>query len=170
MSVPTPDEVVLGLVAVQPQHGYQLLEHFRSPTRLGRIWRLSTSQLYAVLKRLEGQGEIVGREMAQQDAPPRTEYAITDVGRERLMRWLNAEPGVSVRRVRVDFLSRLVIARLLKLPAKPLIERQRNVVERQRDQLAQENASDVIEAEALKLEIILYDAILKWIKQLEENL
>jgi DNA-binding PadR family transcriptional regulator len=170
MSVPTPDEVVLGLVAVQPQHGYQLLEHFRSPTRLGRIWRLSTSQLYAVLKRLEGQGEIIGREMAQQDAPPRTEYAITDVGLERLMRWLNAEPGVSVRRVRVDFLSRLVIARLLKLPAKPLIERQCNVVERQRDQLAQENASDVIEAEALKLEIILYDAILKWIEQLEENL
>src|SRR5689334_11085276 len=105
MSQLTPDDVLLGLLAVSPQHGYQLLETFRDPNQLGEVWHLSTSQLYAVLKRLETQGLIVGREVASTDAPTRTEYSLTEAGQRRVREWLDTEPYASVRRVRVDFLS-----------------------------------------------------------------
>ncbi len=60
-----------------PQHGYQLLETFQNPSALGRVWKLSTSQLYAVLKRLHERGFIRGEEALSADAPPRTVYHIT---------------------------------------------------------------------------------------------
>src|SRR5215510_4981646 len=127
MTQPTPDETILGLLAVQPRHGYELLEFFRDPARLGKVWTLSTSQLYAVLKRLDQQNLTVGREVASPDAPPRIEYALTEAGRQRLGEWLDdPQPSGSIRRVRVDFLSRLYIARLLNLPTAPMVERQPN--------------------------------------------
>ncbi|NJL53976.1 PadR family transcriptional regulator [bacterium] len=61
-----PDEVILGLLAVEACHGYQLLDHFRSPAALGRVWNLSTSQLYAVLKRLDRLGYIAGHPLRPQ--------------------------------------------------------------------------------------------------------
>jgi DNA-binding PadR family transcriptional regulator len=73
MSALTPDETIVGLLASQPQHGYQLLETFNRPDSLGNVWSLSTSQLYAVLKRLERQGWITGQPLASEIAPPRTE-------------------------------------------------------------------------------------------------
>jgi DNA-binding PadR family transcriptional regulator len=110
MSALTPDETILGLLVVQPQHGYQLLEAFHDQDRLGQVWSLSTSQLYAVLKRLERRAWIVGHQIDSENAPPRTEYATTQAGLEQLMIWLNEpHPSPSIRRVRVEFLSRLYI-------------------------------------------------------------
>src|SRR5258706_10668160 len=105
MSQITPDETLLGLLAVRAQHGYELLEWFRDPGQLGEVWRLSTSQLYAVLKRLEAQGLTAGREVLVPDAPPRMEYVITKSGRERLQEWLGeSAPPARVHRVRVGIL------------------------------------------------------------------
>src|SRR5215510_9595309 len=113
METITPDETLLGLLAARARqglatHGYQLIECFRDPAQLGRVWDLSTSQLYAVLKRLQGQGLIAGKMVASPDAPPRTEYTVTLRGQELLADWLQTDcPSASVRRVRVEFLSRL---------------------------------------------------------------
>src|ERR1044071_933268 len=110
----TPDETILGLLAVRARHGYELLDCFRDSSQLGEVWRLSTSQLYAVLKRLEAQGLTEGHEVTVPDAPTRTEYRLTDAGQDRLHAWLNdLAPSASINRVRVEFLSRLYIARLL---------------------------------------------------------
>src|SRR5258707_15802201 len=110
----TPDETILGLLVQRPRHGYELLDCFRDPGQLGEVWRLSTSQLYAVLKRLEFQGLTEGHEVLVPDAPPRMEYTLTGTGQERLQAWLDkSSPSASVHRVRVEFLSRLYIARLL---------------------------------------------------------
>mgnify|MGYP001409834941 FL=1 len=128
MSALTPDETIMGLLAAQSQHGYQLLEVFRDPLRLGNVWNLSTSQLYAVLKRLERQQWISGVEQLSDNAPPRTEYSITALGETILNHWLNTvTPSASVRRIRVEFLSRLYIAQLLKYPTEPIIAHQRAV-------------------------------------------
>jgi DNA-binding PadR family transcriptional regulator len=53
MRVPVPDELILGLLAAEPMHGYQILARFEAPSELGRVWTMSRSQVYAVLKRLE---------------------------------------------------------------------------------------------------------------------
>src|SRR5687767_1598895 len=116
MSALTPDETILGLLAVQARHGYDLLECFQSPDHLGEVWTLSTSQLYAVLKRLERDGAITGEKQEVENAPPRMCYQLTSAGEARVSAWLNeAAPSASIRRVRVEFLSRLYVARLLNL-------------------------------------------------------
>ena len=126
MRTPVPDDLILGLLASRPQHGYELLAHFAAPAELGRVWTMSTSQIYAVLKRLDGLGLIRGRSRRGQDAPDRIEYSLTTSGQRRLNHWL-LEEGVSasVRSIRVVFISKLHIAELLGRPTEPIIDRQR---------------------------------------------
>jgi len=170
MSQPTPDETLLGLLMAQPQHGYQLLETFEDSSALGRVWHLSTSQLYAVLKRLQTQGFITGKEAYSDDAPPRTIYHISESGKAYVKAWLNEEqPSPSVRRVRVEFLSRLYIARILNLPNTQILHHQKMTCEQKYQQLIAQHQfnEDTIGGLALKLEIAQLEAILGWIAQME---
>lgn len=169
----TPDEVLLGLLASQPQHGYQLLDYFRDPDALGQVWNLSTSQLYAVLKRLEKQGFISGRQVQVVDAPARTEYSLTDAGLTYLYAWLNEpQPSSSVRRVRVEFLSRVYIARLLDQPVQPIIDRQKGACVEQRAMLIARHAQlqPGIGSLALQLIIDQLEIILNWLERCSTTL
>ena len=168
----TPDEVLLGLLKAQPAHGYELLEWFRSPQHLGRIWKMSTSQLYAVLKRLEESGLIAGRVLPGADAPSRTEYALTKQGEARLMAWLNdPHPPISIHRIRVLFLSRLYIARLLNLPTQDIITRQLSTCEQNRQRLQTELAEVTTDIEALTLNYMVgqFDAVIAWLKDCQTS-
>jgi DNA-binding PadR family transcriptional regulator len=163
----TPDEVLLGLLNAQPAHGYELLEWFRSPQHLGRIWKMSTSQLYAVLKRLEESGLITGRVLPSSDAPSRTEYALTDRGEQRLMDWLNdPHPPISIHRIRVLFLSRLYIASLLDIPTDTVIARQLATCEEHRQRLQAELTRAQTDVETLTLNFMIgqFDAVILWLK------
>ena len=81
MQRPVPDEVLLGLIKAQPAHGYELQDRFKSKSDLGRIWTMSTSQLYAVLKRLGDEGLILGKKVAVKDAPSRNEVELSRIHR-----------------------------------------------------------------------------------------
>jgi DNA-binding PadR family transcriptional regulator len=166
----TPDETILGLLAAEARHGYQLLDCFRDPAHLGEVWNLSTSQLYNVLKRLEREGLLAGQQIESDSAPTRTEYTLTDAGRKRLEAWLEeAEPSSSVRRVRVEFLSRLYIARLLNRPTIALVKRQKHACQQHRMALIEQRvqANPGIHALALDLVIGQLDAVLDWIDRCE---
>lgn len=170
MSSLTPDETLLGLLAVQARHGYELLECFRSPSQLGRVWHLSTSQLYAVLKRLEREGLIAGREIASETAPPRTEYTLTEAGQRRLHAWLNEpRPSPSIRRIRVEFLSRLYIAAQLNLPTDAIIRHQREACLARVEELAaaRDHVAPGIEALALEFQRNQQEAALRWLERCE---
>lgn len=170
MSQIVPDETILGLLAANPGHGYQLLECFRDPAQLGEVWHLSTSQLYAVLKRLEKAGFITGQEIPSADAPARVQYRITQRGRKQLEGWLHEpQPSASVRRVRVEFLSRLYIARLLNIPTQPLVARQKKACQQQLAALItqREAAAPGVGFLALELVIAQLQAILGWIDRCE---
>jgi DNA-binding PadR family transcriptional regulator len=165
-----PDHVLLGLIAAELRYGYQLLECFRDPAHLGRVWSLSTSQLYAVLKRLDGQGHITGASVPSADGPPRTEYALTEAGQEQVEAWLhNPSPSPSVRAVRVEFLSRLYVARLLNRSTTAMVAAQRAACRAERDRLlAQLDATSVgVERLAVEFVISQLDAILDWIERCE---
>ncbi len=168
MAISTPDETLLGLIYAQRQHGYQLLDVFQKLDGLAIIWDMSTSQLYAVLKRLEKNGWVNGRQVTVENAPPRTEYRITETGVDTLFAWLNhAEPHDSIRGVRVEFLSRLYIAHLIGHPTEALVERQRDACENRLREL--QHQRDAIEEKiprlALELVIAQYDAVLRWFDQ-----
>lgn len=166
MSSITPDETILGLLALRARHGYELLDCFRDSSQLGEVWKLSTSQLYAVLKRLDSQGLIEGHEVLVPDAPTRTEYRLTSVGETRLQAWLNELfPSASVNRVRVEFLSRLYVARLLDIPTAPLVERQKASCLEKKIELLDclHKAEPGIGRLTLELVIAQLDVILQWL-------
>ncbi len=166
----TPDDTLLGLLAAEARHGYQLIDCFRDPAQLGNVWTLSTSQIYAVLKRLDAQRLIAGRTVASPDAPARVEYQLTPAGIRRLEAWLTeAAPSASVRRVRVEFLSRLYIARLLNLPTREIVRAQKDACCARRDVRSAERdcSAPGVGRLALELEIAQLDAILNWIDRCE---
>jgi len=170
MSMLTPDETILGLLAADARHGYELLECFRDPAQLGEVWNLSTSQLYAVLKRLDQQHLISGKQIQSDNAPTRTEYCLTEAGIERLKIWLDEpQPSASIRRVRVDFLSRLYIARLLNLPTIPIVRRQKAACLAMHEELImqRDQSAPGIGYLALDLVIAQLDAVLLWIDRCE---
>lgn len=171
MSRLSPDEVILGLLAHQPAHGYQLLDYFN--THFQYIWRLSTSQLYACLKRLEGLQEIWGQEHPAYDAPTRTEYVLTPLGKNRLQRWLDDPyPSPSTRQIRTQFLSRLHIAQLLEKDRAPIIQAQRMACHQHASHLTALLASVTLATDqlALNLQLTEQHAILEWLLQFEASL
>lgn len=170
MQALTPDETILGLLAAQARHGYQLLECFRDPAQLGSVWQLSTSQVYAVLKRLEQQCLITGHAVESPDAPPRTEYCLTDVGRARLQGWLDDPyPSPSIRRVRVEFLSRLYIARLLNMTTIPIARVQKAACRQRLAALTAERDQVPHGVAFLTHELVFtqLSAVLQWIDRCE---
>ncbi|HRN50252.1 MAG TPA: PadR family transcriptional regulator [Anaerolineales bacterium] len=172
MAIPVPDETILGILAAEPQHGYQLLARFQSKADLGRVWTLSTSQLYAVLKRLEADGLIRGKTVQSGDAPPRREYSLSAAGRRRLDAWLEApQLSASVRQVRVQFISRLYVARMLGRPTQALVDAQRGVCEKQLGQLqAAHQAAPDMEALVLDFVIGQLQAVIAWLDHCQERL
>jgi len=166
----TPDETILGLLAAEARHGYELLECFRDPAQLGEVWNLSTSQIYAVLKRLEREGLISGCQIESENAPPRMEYNLTPQGTERLRAWLEeSQPSASIRRVRVEFLSRLYIARLLNIPTIPIVQRQKTACHKQLVDVsaARDRAAPGVGYLALELSVAQLTTVLQWIERCE---
>ena len=166
----TPDEVILGLLRLQPAHGYQLLERFQSKAHLGRIWTMSTSQLYAVLKRLEDEGAIKGKRVEMLDAPSRIDYSITEVGEARLMAWLyDPQSPISIHEIRVMFLSRLYIASKLGMPVNEILAYQEEACIKQREKFFAERLTIAAPVEKLAVEFVIgqLEAALAWIKNVE---
>ena len=170
MDTLTPDETLLGLLAAEARHGYQLIDCFRDPAQLGNVWALSTSQIYAVLKRLDAQQLIQGQAISSADAPTRVEYTLTPAGETRLEAWLTEpQPSASVRRVRVEFLSRLYIARLLNIPTIDLVRSQKRSCRQRRAEkvIERDAAAPGVGRLTLELEIAQLDAIMQWIDRCE---
>lgn len=166
MKQPSPDNVILGLLADCPCHGYQLLEHFHDPDGLGRVWLMSTSQLYVVLKRLQQNGFITGHAVESSDAPTRTEYHLTEAGQDSLAIWLHdKQPSASMRSIRVEFLSRLSIANLLHVPTQPIISAQKNACQRQLALLKTQRNDTAPGTGLLALEFMItqLEGVLQWI-------
>jgi DNA-binding PadR family transcriptional regulator len=83
MAVPKVEVVVLGLLAEDPMHGYDLLERYRG--RSMDLWSgVGRASVYQALRRLEAGGYVTGKDQAGDDGPDRRVYRITRPGRDRL--------------------------------------------------------------------------------------
>ena len=83
MEVPRVEVVVLGLLAEEPLHGYELIERFRARA-LGRWTEAGRASVYQSLQRLEDAGHVGGHDEEGAGAPDRRVYRITRPGRDRL--------------------------------------------------------------------------------------
>ncbi len=99
---------LLGLLAEQPRHGYDLKKAFEG--MLGGTWPVNIGQIYSTLARLERDGLVVSQSVPQELLPDRKVYSLTDRGREALAQWLET-PLFPPARLKVDFFLKLLLAR-----------------------------------------------------------
>jgi DNA-binding PadR family transcriptional regulator len=104
------ESALLGLIAMEPRHGYDLAREFAPDTVLGDIVHLELGMLYSHLKRLELDGYISATIETQAARPPRKVFQLTPTGQLALERWLR-EPVTHTRELRLEFLLKLYVAR-----------------------------------------------------------
>jgi len=164
---------LLGLLAQEPQHGYELKNAFEE--KVGTLWNLNIGQVYNTLRLLERDGLVAFHGQEQEGrGPARKVYAITQAGREELNRWL-AEPVRQPRRLKDEFYIKLVFTRLNGGDVRALIWNQRqaylqvlrqiNDLRAEIDVTADPFAALLLEGGAFHLE-----ADLKWLDRCEELL
>lgn len=118
-----PEFVALGLLAEGNAHGYVLFRRFRAS--LAPLWRISESQFYATLKRLEARGLVVSAEPTPGEGAAKRPLTLTPAGEALLDRWLAEPTGGGPRLVHLEFLARLHFAGRLRPDELPrLVEAQ----------------------------------------------
>jgi PadR family transcriptional regulator, regulatory protein AphA len=106
-----PEFVPLGLLVEESIHGYELYRRFGQT--LAGLWRISESQMYATLKRLEDRGLVEGEQPEKGSAASRRVLSPSAEGRKVFETWL-FEPSVCYPKVlRLEFLTRLFFAKRL---------------------------------------------------------
>lgn len=107
---PATEYALLGLLLDGPSHGYDLTRQFSADTELGKVCRLEMSMLYGLLKKLEKEGMLTGRDEPLSEHKTRRVIEITPAGRAEFEAWL-AEPVQHNRDIRFNFLVKLYFAR-----------------------------------------------------------
>lgn len=101
------DFPVLGVLHRGPAHGYDLCRELRD--RLGEIWTLRSSHVYALLAGLEKDGLVCHERVDQETRPAKKVFSMTDEGREVFLAWMRS-PVKNVRDIRLEFLAKLYFA------------------------------------------------------------
>jgi DNA-binding PadR family transcriptional regulator len=96
---------VLGLLAEQPLHGYQVRNRFEG--MLGGTWDVNIGQVYSTLQRLERDGMV--RTAGPRGDRGKLVYELTDLGRGELESWL-AEPESGPQQLRQEVYVKLLLA------------------------------------------------------------
>lgn len=106
---PTIEYVILGLIRLQPTHGYDLIQTFQQEKGVGLIWQIKPGRLYALLDKLEDSGWLKSETKEGEDFLARKEYRLTPEGEDAFKDWL-LTPISSAHRMRQDFLAQLYFA------------------------------------------------------------
>lgn len=120
---------VLGVLALDPAHGFAVARAVAPDGELGRVWSMSRPRVYRAINDLAARGLIEpAREMESERGPTRIVYAATDAGRGAIEEWL-ATPVDHVRDVRSDLLLKLALLHAARRSPEPLLEQQRALLE-----------------------------------------
>ncbi|HLT20008.1 MAG TPA: PadR family transcriptional regulator [Thermomicrobiales bacterium] len=124
------EHAVLGLLSIQPRHGYELAKEFSPDTVLGDIVRLESGMLYAHLKKLERLGWVSAELEPQEARPARKVFEMTPEGEAELHRWLS-EPVDKTRDIRLEFLLKLYLAYQIQPERAPRLVAEQQAICRQ---------------------------------------
>ena len=80
---------LLALLVVEPMTGYDLSKQFQSS--VAHVWHAPNSQIYPELRRMEKDDLITGAEITWGQLGKKTEYRITDAGRDAFRTWMNSD-------------------------------------------------------------------------------
>lgn len=97
--------VVLGLLALRPMHGYEMM-CFLEEEGLMAVCPVEQSTLYTYLRNVESRELVEWTEERVGQRPPRKLYRLTEPGRALIDDWLR-QPVGRMREVRLEFLVKL---------------------------------------------------------------
>ncbi len=163
-----PENALLGFIALEPAHGYEL--HRRLTQELGALWHASLGHIYNVLKRMEAQGLIAGKLTRAGNYPAQRTFTLTVAGRRALQAWLRKSCTSSARAIRLEFLARLYFAqRLDATRVRDMLSEQRTAVMEATEQLAHmaadSTAAPAFAQLAVALRLAQSRAMLNWIDE-----
>ena len=171
------ENLLLGLLAERPMHGYELARLVCDDEALRAIWHLKRSEVYFLLGKLLAQGHIAEGAADQVDGgqrraggPPRQVYEVTPSGRSLLEAW-ESEPVSSPRDLRAAFLAKLYLAHR-RGPAQTLalLDNQRRVLRRWRERLSAAAPAESFLALANKLRLAQVEAGLRALDDIQAAL
>ena len=90
------EHAILVSLAEKASSGYDLARRFERS--IGQFWSASHQQIYKVLARMEADGWVAARVVAQDGRPDKKVYEVTDAGRAELRDWLARPSAVDVAR------------------------------------------------------------------------
>jgi PadR family transcriptional regulator, regulatory protein AphA len=79
--------VILALLSIEPMTGYELTQNMKISVQ--SLWAATHSQIYPALHKLEEEGLVTSEDHVRGQSLQKTVYAITPVGEQELMNWLN---------------------------------------------------------------------------------
>ena len=169
----SPEYLLLGLLAVSPSHGYDLHQQIERDLRY--VWRLSLSQVYNVLARLEDRGMIEGEVLEQEERPDRKLFRLTPQGEQHFKTWYESPVGASVHAIRIAFLSKLYLAQCMpQADASKLWEDQYAVIkaglDRFQRRLLENSDAHPIRQQSLRLRILQLETLLSWLAEWKQDL
>ena len=162
---------LLALLAAGHDHGYALKRAFEE--RFGAVWPpVNIGQIYSTLGRLQRDGLVDCREVAQSGRPAKKVYRLTQLGRGELEQWSRQEAAGP--RLRDDFFVRLVLAPLAgTATVTELLEQQRLSYYqslRDIDEELTEHEAGSMPALLLEGAALQVQADLKWLDLCEQSL
>jgi DNA-binding PadR family transcriptional regulator len=160
--------VLLGLLAKEPAHGYELKQAVE--VEFGELWPpVNIGQIYKTLGRLQEDGLVRSATVTQTSRPDKRVFELTPAGREELAAWVD-RPAPAVR-VKEEFFTKVVLAARTGV-ADPLV-----LVDRQRRaHLRELRALGALATEARGLAarlavegaVLHLQADLKWLERCEQ--
>lgn len=153
--------VVLGLLMEGAKHGYEIHQ-----SELFGIWSIPMSQLYVLLKRLEGYRMIRSSLTFQESRPGKRVYTVTEEGRAAFLDWVY-RPSEKIRNIRIEFLAKLYMIQKLHLGmGESLIDAQISVCVKQKNRLNEMKGKKGNSFENLvsSYRNTMIDATIKWLK------
>lgn len=157
--------VLLGTLFSGHKHGYEIMQFLESA--LESTWRVSTSQLYVLLKRLEREGLLQSSLEAQEARPSRRVFSLTPSGRNAFLNWVRS-PTERVRILRVEFLAKLFFFHRLSLKGgNELVSAQVRALEeiRERIEKRQEREEDPFNKLVLGIKGMTVETWLQWLNK-----
>ena len=162
---------LLGLLAQQPRHGYELHAAFEAVMGGEQNWDVKPAQIYTTLARLEESGLVAEESVEQAGGPEKRIYVLTRQGRAALAEWFAS--GVTLEHQRDEFYIKLMLSVATgEISPRKVIQTQRSKLYQDLHALtAQRNQTDAKKALAQVLlmdkAIMHIEADLRWLDMVE---
>jgi PadR family transcriptional regulator, regulatory protein AphA len=154
---------VLGILARCPAHGYDIC--LRLSEEIGSIWRLSKSNIYALLVRLERDGLVTHERVGQENLPAKNIFKLTKKGMEVYKDWITT-PVRHVRDMRLEFLTKLWCAQQLGDESEIVLVKGQLAVCREKIEILEDlraSSGNEIERRSLSFRLTMIHAAVGWL-------